>query len=511
MCRRRDIDTFADYLWVAFSGAVRASLGAARLRLVRQLLTESLVLALAGGAAGVLLARLSMAAIIANLPMPLPANSPARLNLNVLLATAALLIPTALLSGLAPALRLSRVRIGPALARGGRQPGSSLSRRGSRVLIAAEVALAVILVSGAGLMIRSFARLTAVDLGFDPDGLMAVEILPLHQDPNVHKSYYPALLQRLRTMPGVSSVGAADNFALGGVTAYTSASAAGETIPIVVFEVLPGYFEALGVALKSGRLPTVNDYEAGLRGAVLSVSAARSLFRGESSVGRQFTRAGEPGLWTVLGVVADVGHGGPLQKNQPNQFFFPFEPTKGNSTRPMMIVLRTSGRIPDLTDRLRGTTQSIGPRVLVESIRSGNDWFGDRVVTPRRRTVLLSLLGGLGLVLAFVGVFGMTDYAVARRTAEIGVRMAFGARPGQVVRMVVRDAAVPIVTGILVGLGGAALATRVIASFLCETRPIEPATFAAVAVTLAATGFLAALIPALRASRVDPSATLRAE
>jgi len=491
--------------------AVRASLGASRLRLVRQLLTESLVLALAGGAAGILLARLSLDVIVANIPMSLPANSPARLNPHVLLMTAALILPTVLLFGLAPAIRLSRVRICSALARGGRQPGLSLSRRGSQALIAAEVALAVVLVAGAGLMIRSFARLSAVDLGFDPEGLMTMAVLPLNQDLNVHKSYYPALLQRLRTIPGMTSVGAVDNFPLGAGTTFTSASVAGESAPIIVFEVLPGYFETLGMALKSGRLPTLGDYEAGQRGAVLSESAARALFRGEPAVGRQFTRAGQAEPYHVLGVVGDVRHGGPLRKNEPNQVFFPFEPAKSDIIQPMMIVMRPSGRLPGLAERLRRTAQSVGPRVLVERIRSGNDWFGDRVVTPRRQTVLLGLLGGLGLVLAFIGVFGMTAYAVARRTAEIGVRMAFGARPGQVVRMVVRDAAVPITIGILAGLGGAALSTRVIASFLFETRPIEPGTFAAVAVTLAAAGCVAALIPARRATRVDPAATLRAE
>ena len=149
--------------------------------------------------------------------------------------------------------------------------------------------------------------------------------------------------------------------------------------------------------------------------------------------------------------------------------------------------------------------------MLVERVRSANDWFGDRVVTPRRRTVPLSLLGGLGLVLALVGVLGMTAYSVERRTAEIGVRMAFGARPGQVVTTLVRDAMVPIAAGILLGLGGAALATRVIESFLFETAPTDAATFTAVALALVAVGGLAALVPAMRAARVDPVATLRAE
>jgi putative ABC transport system permease protein len=491
--------------------AVRASLGAARIRLVRQLLTESFVLALAGGAAGVLLARLSLDAIVANIPMSLPADSPVRLNVNVLAATLALLVPTALLFGLVPAVRLSRVHIGSALA--GRRLGSSLSRRGSQFLIAAEVGLAVILVASAGLMIRSFARLSAVDLGFDPGGLMTMEVLPLDKNPAVHKAYYPLLLQRLRAIPGVTSAGAVDNFPLAGITTYTGVKVAGESTGVILFDFLPGYFETLGVALRDGRLPTDSDYEAGLRGAILSESAARAMFRGERAVGRQFTCAGKPEPWTVLGVVADVRHGGPLplRVNEPNQVYLPFEPTESDLNQAMMIVLQPSGNIPDLAGRLRRTAQSLGPRVLVERVRPANDWLGALVITPRRRTVLLSLLGGLGLMLALVGVFGMTAYAVSRRIPEIGIRMAFGARPGQVVRTMVWDSAVPIVIGTLAGLGGAAFATRVIASFLFETEPTEPATFGIVAVALAATGCLAALIPALRAARVDPAATLRAE
>ncbi len=491
--------------------AVRTSLGAARIRLIRQLLTESFVLALAGGAVGILLARLSLDAIVANIPMSLPADSPARLNVNVLAATLALLVPTSLLFGLVPAIRLSRAHIGPALAGGGRRSGASLSRRGSQFLIAAEVALAVVLVAAAGLMIRSFARLSAVGLGFDPEGLMTMEVLPLDKNPAVHKAYYPSLLQRLRSIPGVASVGAVDNFPLAGITHFTSVEVAGESTGIILFNMVPGYLETLGVALRDGRLPTESDYEAGLRGAILSETAARTMFHGERAVGRQFTRAGQPEPWTVLGVVADVRHGGPLGRNEPNQVYLPFEPAKSDFNQAMIVVLRLSVGMPDLADRLRRTAQALGPRVLVERVRPADDWLGDLVVTPRRRMVLLSLLGGLGLMLALVGVFGMTSYAVNRRTTEIGIRMAFGARPGQVVRTIVWDSALPIAVGTVAGLGGAAFATRLIASFLFETEPIEPSTFGIVALALAAAGGIAALMPALRAARVDPATTLRAE
>jgi len=160
---------------------------------------------------------------------------------------------------------------------------------------------------------------------------------------------------------------------------------------------------------------------------------------------------------------------------------------------------------------MRETAESFGPRVLIENVQSADDMWGDRVLTPRRRTVMLGLLGGLGLVLALVGVIGVTAYAVARRTPEIGVRVAFGARPGQVVGVMVRDSLLPVVVGTVIGLGTAALATRVIASFLYETKVVDPAAFAVAALTLAATGCVAALVPALRAARIEPLKTLRTE
>jgi putative ABC transport system permease protein len=492
--------------------AVRASLGAGRLRLMRQLLTESAVLALPGAAIGLLLAWLTLDVIVANLPLRPPDNSPVELNLTVLAVTAALLVPTTLLFGLAPAVRLSRVRFGPVLARGGRQAGSSLSRRGGQLLMAAEIALAVVLVAGAGLMIRSFARITAVDLGFNPDGLVTMEVLPLERTPAARKEYYRALLHQLRTVPGIASAGLVDNFALGDSTSFSSVIVAGQSKETTAFEVLPGYFETIGARLRAGRLPTEADDLSGSRGVIINESAARALFPEGSAVGREFTRAPGP-PWTVLGVIADLRHRGPLDVRSRNapQIFYPLQPTESTRIRSMLVVVRASGSMTGLSEQLRRGAESVGPRVLVEQIRTGRDMFGERTATPRQRTILLGLLGSLGLVLALVGVFGMTAYAVARRTAEIGVRMAFGARPGQVVRTILQESALPIAIGTGAGIAAAAFSTRVIESFLFETAPTDAATLTAVAATLAIAGCLAALVPAVRAARVDPAVSLRAD
>lgn len=492
--------------------ATRFSVGAGWPRLTRQLLTESLVLALVGAGVGVGLASAALDAIVANLPMSMPVNSAVEINLRVLAGAAALLIPTVALFGFAPAILLSRVNLAQAFAHGARHSVSSmLSGRGGQMLIVAEVALAAILVVGAGLMIRTYARLAAFDLGFDPDGLVAMEVLPLSPDPDVHETYYPELLRRLRATVGIASAGGVDNFPLGDATTGTSVEADGESTVTTMFRVLPGYFETIDVELLDGRLPMDRDHASGFRGAVINRAAAREIFPDGRAVGGRLTTVFPREQWAVLGVVADVRHRGPLGDTRVrNQMYLPFEASEANMIRAMTIVIRPSGSGPNPLGRLRGVAQSVGPRVLVESVRTADDWFGDRVATPRRRTLLLSLLGGLGLVLTLVGVFGITAYAAARRTAEIGVRIAFGATRPQVVWMIVRDSVVPIVAGTLLGLGGAAGAARIIRTFLFQTEPTDPVTFVAVALMLAGAGTLAALIPAFRAARVDPTQTLRA-
>jgi putative ABC transport system permease protein len=493
--------------------ALRVSLGAGRGRMLRQLLTESLVLAVVGGVVGVLLAWTSLGALVASMPLRLPDNSPIAVNLTVLAGTGALLVPTALLFGLLPALRLSRVRIPPALARQ-HHPGSQFGRRGGQLLIATETALALILLAGAGLMIRSYARIAATDLGFNPDRLLTMETLPLDRNLASHRDYYTALLQRIRTLPGISSAGLIDNFALGGGTSYSTFDADGKSTFSTQFSMMPGYLETIDARIRHGRLLTEADYASGFHGAVINESAARAMFSTAAAVGRTFTKnqQADP-VWTVVGVIGDIRHRGPVDtrsRNEP-QIFFPFEPAKDDRIQAMTIVMRTNGGTTGLAAQLRRTAESIGPRVLIEHIRTANESFGERVITPRRQTVLLSLLGALGLVLSLVGIFGITAYWVTRRVPEIGVRMAFGARPGQVVASMLRDASMPIAIGTVLGIGGSLIATPLIKSFLFETAPTDVATLATVATILAVAAGLAALIPARRAALVDPAISLKAE
>lgn len=501
--------------------AVRASLGASRIRLVRQMLTESLVLALPATALGITLAWATLDVLVANLPLS-PADSPIALNLGVLIATIALLMPITLLVGLVPALRLSRVQFSQTLARRSRGGSEALSTRGGQWLIAIEVALAVVMVTGAALMLRTVARISAVDLGFEPSGLITMQVLPLDIDAAARASYYTSLLQNVRTLPGVQSAGLVDDVPLVVAYKFVTMTAGAELIPAIGYRYTAGYLDALKATLRAGRFPSDEDIRSS--GVVMSESAARRLFADGPAVGRDVTRDDSPRRWRVVGVIADLRHEGPLPLDVPGDFytsqvFFPLEvdaqsakaPLNERPTEPMTLVVRPAPGATLTSDAVRQAASSVGPRVLIERVRTGDQLFGANILETRQRTLLLGLLGGLGLVMALAGIFGTTAYAVTRRTAEIGVRMAFGARPGQVVTRMVQDAALPIVLGAGAGLGIAVFAMRSIESFLFQVPPTDPVTLGGVVVLLILVGSLAAWIPALRAARVDPITALRTQ
>lgn len=491
--------------------AIRRAIGAGRLRLVRQLMTESLLLAVAGGIAGILTAWWSLDGLVAMIPMSLPSNSPAAINIRVLAFSLGLSLVTGISFGLTPALSLSRVRVTNGLARGTRGAASQLSRRSGQILIGLEVALAVVLLAGAGLMVSSFARLLAADLGFNPDAFVTVEVQTVDSSPATISQFYPQLIDRIRTLPGVAAVGAINDLPLKHSATHMSAQLDnGASAEAVIRQVLPGYFEAIGLQLHQGRFPTDADRASGRPVLVLSEEAARHYFPDGAPVGRQ-VQIGKLDM-EVIGVVSDVRANGAVEPLMNEVYVLLSRGEKEPGTpRAMVVVVRPRSNDKALIDQLRQTAASIGPRVIIDRVSNGRVWLDDDVITPRRRTALLSVLGGLGLLLALVAVFGMTAYAVARRTQETGVRMAFGATPGDVVREMVIDAAIPVAAGIFIGLGAAALATRVIASFLFNTTPTDPTTFASVAATIGLTAGVAAWIPARRAARVDPVKALRAE
>jgi predicted permease len=494
--------------------AIRASIGAGRGRLIRQLLTESLLLAAAGAFGGVLLAYASLDSLVALIPLTLPANSPVAISSTVLAFALCLTVVTALLFGLVPALRLSRRpnSISSMLAVG--RGGAPLSKRAGQWLIAVEVTLALILMSGSGLILRSFARLVSVDLGFDATKVLTLEVEPLEQSIALRREYYASLAAALRRLPQVASAGAIDQLGLGGGgqfgfrTTDMGAQMSG-------FEriLLPGYFEAMGIRPLGGRLFEDNDRAIG-EAVILNATAARQYFGG-NPVGHTLKSlkflGNDVRRWRIIGVVPDLLHSGPEASAGAEIYILPdpHAPATSSMTLAMVIRLRNGASLP--VDRLKQIAEGVGPRVLVGQVRPATFLIREQVATPRHRMLLLTLLGAFGLALTLVGIFSMTAYAVARRTREIGVRIALGARSTQVVGAMIRDAVWPVALGLAAGLAGTYYATRVIASFLFETQPHDPATLAAAVAMLGVTALLAAWLPARRAATVDPVIALRAE
>jgi putative ABC transport system permease protein len=420
-------------------------------------------------------------------------------------------IASALVFGLVPALRLSRAAGDRVIGVTSRRHGSTLTRRNGQILIAAEVAIAMVLLAGAGVMLRSFARLVAVDLGFDPQRVSAMEAVPADPQPAVLTGYYPELLRSIRAMPAIESAGAVDNLPLVGGATSTGAFVAGARHGVEISQVTPGYLETIGLRLLAGRLPADSDVTGQRPVVVVDAAAATVLFPGKPAVGQQLQlRTNKDPVREVVGVVSTVRHWGAqasasLQRPKVYLVF-------GQDTaRPMSIAFRTRAGFAVPAEQLRSAAQTVGPRALVEAVRPGADWLGENTSRTRRRTMLFTLLGALGVTLALVGIFSMTAYAVASRTREIGVRMALGARAAQVVRTMLQDAAAPVILGTVIGLAAAAAATRVIASFLFNTTPADPLTFAVAAMALIAAGSVAAWLPARYAARVDPIRALRAE
>ena len=492
--------------------AIRTAIGAGRGRLVRQLLTESLLLALSGAVVGVLLAYASLDALVALIPLSLPANSPVVINATVLAFTLGLTLVTALLFGLVPALKLSRApkMISTTLAVGGRS-GAPLSKRAGQWLIGVEVALALVLMTGAGLILRSFAKLVSVDLGFDVANVLTLEVEPLDRAASIRRDYYASLADALRQLPEVVSAGAIDQLALGGGGTYWGLTTdTGADVDGPQRTVLPGYLEAMSVRAVAGRLLEDADRAAG-EAVVINMTASNQYFGG-NAVGHTMRMGSKnPRHLRIVGVVANLRHGGPQGRVRPEAYVLPDPNDENTSSVRLAMVMRLREGTSLSIERLKQMAETVGPRVLVGRARPAASLLSEQVTRPRHRMLLLTMLGVFGLLLTLVGIFSMTAYAVARRTREIGVRVAFGARPGQVVRVMIADAVWPVAFGLVAGLAGTYYATRIITSFLFETAPHDPATLAVVVVLLAAAGCLAAWLPARRAASTDPVAALRAD
>ena len=505
--------------------AVRAALGAGRWRLVRQLLTESLILAMVGGGFGLLLAVWGVEGLLALEPQGIPRLTEVRVDPNVVFFTMGLSLLTGLLFGLAPAFQSTKSGISATLKDGGR--GALTSRGGSRMrttLVVAEVALAVMLLAGAGLLIRSFSRLASVDPGFQVQSALTFELsLPesRYKTEEHQIAFFDQLMPKLQTIPGVQAAGAVVSLPLSGSSIVLTFEISGRPpVPpsqqpaMQVRVATPGYFQTIGIPLKRGRFFSDADRWGSPQVVLITEAAARQYFPNEDPIGKRITlgwgrgkdkpRAGGE----VVGIIGDVKDAG-LDEPDPPQIYLPYRqwPIGG-----MSFLLKTAVPPESVADPVRRTVYSMDGNLPVGNVRTLEALVARSISQPRFYMTLLAVFAGVALALAAIGIFGVLSYAVAQRTREIGIRMALGAHQRTVVRLIVRDAMIMTSVGVAIGTAAAFLLTEwLVARLLFNTSPHDPATFTVVALALAAVSLAAAYVPARRATRVDPIVALRAE
>jgi putative ABC transport system permease protein len=497
--------------------ALRTALGASRGRLVRQIFTESAVLAILGGIVGVLLAFWSVRAVIAAAPPDVPRLELATVSIPVLAVALIVSLLSAVLFGLAPALHASGVRPGQALGEGGqRLAGGHRSRRGRTTLVVVELALALMLLAGAGLLTHSLIRLQRTHPGFDTERVLTMGVaLPgsRYADRPARRVFYDRAITELQSLPGVEVASVASALPVGGGGFYLGRMflAEGKTEPSSEVDAMwnvvgPGYFRALRMTVR-GREFTVRDDSAAAPVMIVNTRFAEKMFPGENPIGkRALSSRDEKVLREIVGVVDDVRYFGANDEVRG----LVYVPYKQDSWGGMRIILRTSGDPIALVAPARRVISSIDPDLAVASVATMNDAMDASLAGPRFTTYLLGGFAGVALLLVAVGLYGVLAYGITRRTHEIGIRMALGARAGHVLGMVVREAVLMVALGILIGGGGALALSRVMTSLLFETSATDPVTFVVVVLVLGTVGAIAAYLPARRATRVDPLIALRA-
>jgi putative ABC transport system permease protein len=497
--------------------AVRIALGAGRGRLVRQFLAESVLLSLLGGGGGLLLAYASLRPLVALSPVEVPGFRQVSIDGRVLAFTLVAAVVTGLLFGLVPALKISRPEIGQLLKEGSRGSAGIGGRRFRGFLVMAEIGLALVLLVGAGLMLRSFWRLGGVTPGFDPRGALTVRLnLPSRAYPTPERrfAFYRAALDRIAALPGVREVALTTTLPLARENITDSFTVEGRPAPAGEMAVAntrmisPGYFQVMRMPLRAGRAFTAADDVSARPVVVVSESMARRYWPDEDPVGRRVKKGGSTSTdpWiTVVGVVADVKDTG-LDADPGATWYMPFAQ---NAWDGVNLVARTAGAPLSLAPALRRAIWSIDPNQAVYDVATLEDLLAGSVARPRFSVILLLLFSTSALLLAAVGLYGVLSYSVRQRLNEIGIRMALGARPADVLGMVVRQGMALAATGIALGIVAALGLTRLLRSQLFEISPSDPWTYVVLSIGLAAVALAANLLPARRATRVDPVISLK--
>jgi putative ABC transport system permease protein len=501
--------------------AVRAALGAGRWRIVRQLLTESMLLAVLGGALGVLLAWWGLRLLVDLSPANIPRLENIRLDGRVLWFSLGLSLLTGLIFGLAPALQTTHLKLGETLKEGGRTEAGGRSAQLIRgALIVVEVALTLVLLAGAGLLIRSFWRLQQVDPGFKAENLLTLRLsLPRsrYTDGAQAVSFFERLQERLSALPGVVAVSATTDIMLRRLA--TSSSFTIENRPrdpselaleLPFDRVQPNYFQTMGIPLLQGRAFTAQDTRDSPRVAIVNETFVKRYFPNEDPIGKRFTfgDGGPNARWiAIVGVVRDTKRQGVDQPIRIESWM----PLAQSPAGSMDVVLRTTGDPLALSNSAREAVWSLDRDLPIPRIQTMEQNLSARVAQRRLNMLLLGLFASVALILAAVGIYGVMSYAVTQRTNEIGIRMALGAQTGDVVGLVLRHGMALTLVGVAIGLIATFMLTRLMASLLFGVSATDPITFAAIAALLIGVALVACWIPARRATRVDPMVALRCE
>lgn len=509
--------------------AVRASLGAERGRLIRQFLTESVVLAVAGAVLGLGVAWIGLTAVMAANPEAVPRAAEVALDGRAVLFTALVAIATGLLFGLAPAMRARAGNLFLALKDGGRSTGGLAGHALRRGLVVAEVALATMLVLGAGLLLKSFWTLQEVDPGFEAGGALSFQIsLPEANYPEAARvrAFYARLLAETAALPGVESVAAmSDRPPVRDLNANDTefeGVEAGDDLPANVdyYQIVtPGYFQTMRVPMIEGRTFRDTDGPGSPPVVIINQTLAERFYPGESAVGKRIRRGwweeevGEP-WYTVVGVAADVKQDG-LDKPAGTELYFLTDQWDNvadmNPVRTLYVVARTAGDPLALVPGVRSALQRLDRSIPLAEVEPLERVVAASLTRSRFLTLLVAVFAGLALLLAAVGTYGVLAYSVAERRHEMGIRMALGATARDVLRLVVGQGMRPVMAGLVLGLAGAFLVSRALASQLYGVAPTDPATYAAVPVVLVGVALLACILPGRSAAKLDPAVALRSE
>ena len=501
--------------------AVRSALGGSRAGLVRKLLVEALVLSIFGTALGVFLAWLALPVLLRMAPDTIPRLSEIRLDGIVLLFAASVALVSSLIFGLIPAIRYTRPAMLTMLRHGGRGATDHPDRqRGRQLLVIAQTAIALILLVGSGLLARSFARLIAIDQGFEATNVMTFRVaLPQSTYPNGPDvvNFTRQLVERLSQLPGVESAGAASEVPLASSTSGMGFEFEGQTLasgqvpPIVHFStVAPGYFRTLKIELLRGSDLDSGDLRDGVSNVLVNKALADKYWPGQDPLGKRFRGARSKERWYVVkGVVADVRHEGVRSTPRP-LIYFPINASTNRDPRTLSYVVRGQN-VTQQADLMRQAVWGLNPDLPLATMRSMDEIVERSMVQFTFTMFALGIAATITLLLGAIGLYGVLSYAVSLRTREIGVRLALGAPPSRVKRGIILNAAAIMSIGLVAGMVGAAWLTRYLRGQLYETRPLDPVTFAGMAGLLFAVGLLAAYLPARKAASVSPLEAMRTE